>query len=260
MFFKKIVKKWIATFEEILTVRERQIFSIFIGVVIPTIIDFFTSFLFPIQNIFLKMSNLAFEVLLPSMVIYLLWARISYLQSDSETNSLTKLRNRKGMMTAVSEKVFSIQRVLNGLITPSPNFGVVAIDLDNFKKVNDAFGHSAGDEVLIIIADIMNKIFTRLKSGDDINCRIGGDEFISILCNTSLDVTKERATMFCKAVASDTRLHFDGFNITVSVGVSTMHYLQTSKMEDIEVALHNAILEADRAAYLSKKNGKNCVS
>jgi len=122
MFFKKIVKKWIATFEEILTVRERQIFSIFIGVVIPTIIDFFTSFLFPIQNIFLKMSNLAFEVLLPSMVIYLLWARISYLQSDSETNSLTKLRNRKGMMTAVSEKVFSIQRVLNGLITPFSEF------------------------------------------------------------------------------------------------------------------------------------------
>jgi diguanylate cyclase (GGDEF) domain len=139
--------------------------------------------------------------------------------------------------------------------TQPANFplATVRIDLDDFKKVNDQFGHAAGDEALRHLAAIL-----RLKARErDRVYRAGGDEFV-ILCS---DTSKEEAFGTMRRVAEDLRrkpvrwVNEAGvsteFPITISVGVA-----ECGQADEL-----NATLEiADKAAYESKANGKNQIT
>lgn len=183
--------------------------------------------------------------------------QVAELLVDAIKDPLTGALNRRGASRALLRQVGITQRTLKGILTPFPHFGIIAFDLDNFKSVNDTSGHDIGDQALIDVVDIVRGIFHR---DTDIICRSGGDEFLIIMSNTSLDQVMRHAETLRVAIVRDKRLHFEGFSVTASVGVSTIALAETSRQEEIEAAFHNAKVEADHAAYHSKQNGRNNVS
>ena len=155
----------------------------------------------------------------------------------SKTDSLTKLNNRNeiDVVLGVSESIFKRFK---------DTFSVILIDIDDFKHVNDTYGHLEGDKVLISLASILTK-YTR---DIDIVGRWGGEEFIIICPRTSQKDAIALAEKLKEKTAS-----FD-FGIvgkkTASFGVSSFRENDT---------LNELLLRVDNALYLSKSKGKNRV-
>lgn len=149
------------------------------------------------------------------------------LKKETYLDNLTQLNNRR-----VLENVSGFDSVIMG-------------DVDYFKKINDSYGHSKGDEVLVAISQVLNE-YVR---DTDIVCRWGGEEFVILLKNCN-DQDAYRKAMLLKEKISDLKYMF-GFEITMSFGVS--NFL-------LEKPVKKAINEADKALYKSKQNGRNKVT
>lgn len=128
-------------------------------------------------------------------------------------------------------------------------FGLLFIDLDGFKKINDSFGHEAGDAVLCIVAD---RLMQCVRESDTV-ARLGGDEFVVIARNTGTRKDVEVIAMrFNDALSTTIALPQGDARIGGSVGIS--QFPENSK--DGEELLR----QADRAMYQAKRNGKNQFS
>nr|WP_321459990.1 sensor domain-containing diguanylate cyclase [uncultured Vibrio sp.] len=157
---------------------------------------------------------------------------IDQLQLDTLTDAMTGLLNRRGLDKAVEN--------LREQNTP---FSVLALDIDYFKKVNDSFGHDAGDALLKSVATLIQD---QARKGDVV-CRSGGEEFIVFLTKTELEqafLVAERVRQSIESQEFSTVGH-----VTISAGVS--HW--NGANEPINAALKNA----DDALYQAKHNGRN---
>ena len=121
-------------------------------------------------------------------------------------------------------------------------------DVDHFKRLNDTYGHLAGDEVLRALGDLLRNC----ARASDIPCRYGGEEFVVVLPEMSLEVARERAELVRQDFA-DLRIAFDGIQLgsTVSIGVSVYPDHGTTANELIDAA--------DQALYEAKHTGRNRV-
>jgi diguanylate cyclase (GGDEF)-like protein len=127
-------------------------------------------------------------------------------------------------------------------------FGLIAIDLDNFKHLNDTYGHQAGDSALIAATTIFK---THLRQSD-VACRFGGDEFSLILPQTNKTQTFEIADRIRHSMQNASHdVNGKLISITASLGVSS---------SDDATSIDELIQKADDAMYLSKKAGRNKVS
>jgi diguanylate cyclase len=162
----------------------------------------------------------------------------------SETDSLTGAFNR-GAFDAIIADLVS-RREVSG-----KGFSLLMMDLDNFKAINDTYGHITGDRVLVALAQ---KCKGMLR-GDDTIARYGGEEFAIILPGASLRNSVKKGKQICQAIAG-TRYAIDEsaqgnyLSVTVSVGVSTLRKGDT---------VADLIDRADRALYQAKETGKNRV-
>lgn len=161
-------------------------------------------------------------------------------------------------------QIFNKQYLLDALETEfkvSQSTGkplsVIYYDLDFFKKVNDNYGHNAGDFVLKESAGITKKVIRK----DDIQCRYGGEEFVIILPNTPLSAAHELAERIRVAIETfvfllDVELNGSKQTVkhqqTISVGVSQL----TPQMKTIKDLLESA----DKKLYTSKQTGRNKVT
>ena len=123
--------------------------------------------------------------------------------------------------------------------------GILMIDVDDFKSINDTFGHDVGDYVIKTVANIIK---TSARSSDYI-CRYGGDEFVVAFIDCPQRVVKERAQRILQEVTD--RLKLQDREITLSIGIAMN--------DNNEKILENLIKKADAAMYYSKKTGKNQV-
>ena len=125
-------------------------------------------------------------------------------------------------------------------------YALVIVDLDNFKEINDQFGHQVGDQTLTKLGEAMK---TTLRESD-LACRWGGDEFVFFLPNTTINL----AEGFCKRIHSviEESTHFSGLKIklSASIGVSSFPDMIADDIEELVSA-------ADTAMYMSKKGGGN---
>lgn len=121
------------------------------------------------------------------------------------------------------------------------------LDLDHFKRINDNYGHLAGDKVLKIIASVLRK---RLR-GTDFIARFGGEEFVLLVPNTSLAVGAKLAETLRAAIEA-CPFHFKGerVTITVSMGMTTFKAGEHSDL---------VLKRADQALYRAKNAGRNRV-
>lgn len=126
---------------------------------------------------------------------------------------------------------------------------VLMIDVDYFKKINDEYGHLAGDFIL----QVMGKMLRESCRKSDIVCRYGGEEFLVILPGADLQDSKIVAEKLRKAIEKEiVEFEKHKINITVSIGSAEINV----GMETAE----QAIARADRALYHSKESGRNMVS
>jgi len=134
---------------------------------------------------------------------------------------------------------------------------LLLLDLDHFKKINDTYGHAVGDDVLIAVADTLQKEVREC----DILVRFGGEEFVIIFTNTSCENGIQFATRIRKKIAG---LKLDITNpplsVSVSIGVFCLdpECYSMDKAES-EISIDQTVHYADTALYQAKKQGRNCV-
>jgi diguanylate cyclase len=163
---------------------------------------------------------------------------------SANTDGLTGVNNRK----ALDEYLRSL--VERNSISRQP-FSLLMMDLDDFKQLNDTYGHTVGDRMLLAFAE---KCRASVRS-DDFLARYGGDEFTLILPGASLRNAKKKAKHLCKTIAgaryaADDSPKADIVSITVSIGVCAYRKDDTVK---------TLIERADRCLYKAKEAGKNRV-
>lgn len=155
---------------------------------------------------------------------------------------LTGLYNRRYAMTHLAHCVDNARDSRSDL-------AVILVDLDHFKVINDTYGHTVGDTVLISVAQ-------RLKEAvraSDMIARIGGEEFMILLVDTPPLIAQTLADRLCRVIA-DTALPDITHPITASMGLRSFgpHIQETSPQELFE--------QADTALYQAKSNGRNQVA
>lgn len=159
------------------------------------------------------------------------------------TDPLTGLKNRR---YAIS----SLKQIAENSNTNGKPFAVMMLDLDRFKRVNDTYGHPAGDAVLKAAAE---RIESGLRS-DDIIARLGGEEFIVIMPETTpkdAQVAGERLRLMIEDIPFKLPDNDDALHLTVSIGIAVGNLGTPASL---------LIEEADRALYAAKEEGRNLVN
>ena len=146
-------------------------------------------------------------------------------------------------LTGLIRKKYFDQK-LHKLFGDHNSFALVVVDIDNFKNINDTFGHQIGDEVLRIFATLLKE---NLRN-KDIIARWGGEEFLFVIQIESINTAIERVEMIRKVIASYPFKMVEG--ITASFGIAWRE-----EEDDPDTLLRRA----DKALYLAKQSGKNQV-
>ena len=160
------------------------------------------------------------------------------LDLQARTDALTGLLNRRGFETQMAFAVALARR-------SSRPLSLITVDVDHFKRVNDTYGHEAGDEVLRRLARTLE---SRLR-GSDVVARLGGEEFVALLPDTDLNGAQSIAQALVTAMAEQQEPVVG--TITVSAGVATMR-----GAEDNGAAM---LRRGDAALYEAKGQGRNRV-
>ena len=156
----------------------------------------------------------------------------------SSVDPLTKLFNRQYLYVRMEEEIKRFERY-------NTTFSILLIDIDDFKKVNDIYGHQKGDKVLLQISQLLNQSLRDL----DMCARYGGEEFIIVLPHTGINLAEEIA----ERIRSRIQNHYsENLKLTISIGLSNCPSSATTK--------YKLIKQADSALYDSKKRGKNQIT
>lgn len=165
------------------------------------------------------------------------------LMKQANFDSLTGLYNRR---YADQYLKATIKRFLR----KNEPFAVMMLDIDKFKAVNDQYGHSSGDEVLI---QVSKRLTSRLRKMDML-ARFGGEEFLIVLPDTNLQDCQEIAERMRKTIARKPICipsQSSPINVTISVGATIAGNTTTGRRQVVNCA--------DTALYNAKSNGRNCV-
>jgi diguanylate cyclase (GGDEF)-like protein len=168
--------------------------------------------------------------------------RADYFRDLATRDGMTGLWNRREFVTLAEAETRRAARY------PSP-VSLLMFDIDNFKSVNDRFGHDVGDRVIVNIARVCE---AEIRASDIVG-RLGGEEFAVLLPETALTAAMIFAERLRAAVAASAICLGDHeLRTTVSIGVSE------KTGNDLSVA--ELLKRADLALYQSKRSGRNCVS
>ncbi|MBI5449913.1 MAG: GGDEF domain-containing protein [Gammaproteobacteria bacterium] len=186
-------------------------------------------------------ETMMLEYLLCALV-YPLRNAITYRQALTAAlkDPLTGVNNRMALESTLLRETEVARRYNNPL-------GIVVIDIDHFKQVNDLYGHAAGDHVLRLVAQVMSN---SIRS-TDILFRAGGEEFILLLSNTDINgalLISERI----RRNIEETQYSFDNHQIPVTASFGVANFKDGDSSETL-------LARADKAMYKAKHNGRNNV-
>lgn len=160
------------------------------------------------------------------------------LRRDAQHDGLTGLLNRRSLEAAVSERCAARER-----------FGVLFMDLDHFKSINDRFGHDVGDRVLVATAHVLR---AGLRPGDLV-ARYGGEEFVALINGAGPESARLVAERLRSSVAEMPPMPRGPERVSISIGATVF---DPHKLEEPLVEL---LRRADLALYAAKRGGRNRV-
>lgn len=187
-------------------------------------------------------ANIAASALENAMLFESMKSAQEHLEEISIRDDLTKLYNRRHFYNRLKEEFSRCERYNQAL-------SLILFDIDDFKKINDTYGHAQGDKTLIQIASLLKK--TSRKS--DLPARIGGDEFAVLIPSTDLDGAVDLAQRIHNKIQGQKMKGAENERLSISIGVSTCHNKNVKTVEDL-------VRTADEAMYKSKAKGKGEVS
>jgi diguanylate cyclase (GGDEF)-like protein len=161
---------------------------------------------------------------------------------EAVTDELTKVFNRRYFEESIRNE---IEKALCG----NKNLGLMMVDIDYFKHLNDTFGHQAGDGYLKSIAGIIKSFL----SETDIPARYGGDEFVIVLpSRTPVEcvIIAEQIRNSVKQLCSQMQFEDSSFQVNTTVSIGVTSYVPGDSCEDF-------LLRADKLLYSAKKSGRN---
>lgn len=181
------------------------------------------------------LTNIRKEISNPKLIGEAFIGKIAELSS---VDPLTKMYNRQHMFLKLEEEIIRYKRYGAG-------FSILMIDIDDFKRINDSYGHPEGDNVLVTISGLINKSIRDL----DLSFRYGGEEFLVILPHTEMQLAVTMAERLRENISDH---YLASLKVTISTGLSNC----PKSAIEAEALLQ----KADDALYISKTNGKNMVS
>ena len=156
-------------------------------------------------------------------------------QEEASVDPLTGVANRR-----------SFDRVLRASMEGrNRRFVLAVLDVDDFKRINDTFGHTSGDEVLKMVAETLKGAVR----GDDVVARIGGDEFALVAQGLTL-AQADRRMRSMMATLSEANVGMNGAHVTVSCGIAEFSAGDTAQ---------SLMSRADEAVYEAKRSGKHHI-
>lgn len=158
-------------------------------------------------------------------------------KETARTDTLTQISNRLAFNEFGEMEIRRCRRY-------GHPFSIIYMDVDNFKVINDRFGHRSGDRLLVLLAEALRANFRET----DLVARLGGDEFSIILVETEADGARQALGRVCEVLEKIPRM---GSLVTLSIGLLTFTHPPATFDE--------AVRRADELMYLAKNKGKNCI-
>ncbi|MEA1956297.1 MAG: diguanylate cyclase [Campylobacterota bacterium] len=182
------------------------------------------------------------ELKLNSLIVELKNSKAE-LEKLASTDHLTKLYNRRYFLDVAEHTLDLASRDLKKL-------SIAMLDIDKFKLVNDNYGHQVGDDVLVMVSNVLRNNMRK----SDLLCRFGGEEFIILLPETCCDDSKIVADKLREKIESEVIELEDGrtLQVTGSFGISSLIHEKDTILEQI-------IARADEALYDAKETGRSKV-
>nr|MDA3813640.1 GGDEF domain-containing protein [Candidatus Cloacimonadota bacterium] len=198
---------------------------------------------------FVLIASIVLLVLLVLLVIIVLVLSSKYkmkkkhsmdMEKMAKTDPLTQLPNRRAVLDQISYEAVRFKR-------NSEPFTIIISDIDNFKDVNDKYGHAAGDKALITLSNLINKTIRK----QDICARWGGEEFLFLLPGTDNKGSKIITEKIRRKIEKE-KIEYKGYMISITMTFGICSFSKS-------ITTDECISRADKALYEGKKLGKNRI-
>jgi diguanylate cyclase (GGDEF)-like protein len=177
----------------------------------------------------------------------MLESRNRALEQQTYSDPLTGLLNR-GRLNEI------LRREFEAALSEGGPLSVGFVDVDHFKRINDGYGHQAGDTALVSIA----RALTEQMRKTDIVARYGGEEFVVVLPGTSEEAAFTLLERMRKRL-SELELSVDDVNVSITVSIGLATHLKERQPSDDMGSADDLMRAADRALYAAKREGRNCT-
>lgn len=164
------------------------------------------------------------------------------------TDVLTGWNNRRYLLVRLNEELARARRDAKRLVC-------LMLDIDHFKRVNDNWGHAAGDSVL---REIAQRVESQVRASD-VAARYGGEEFVVLLPGTDVASAKLLAERIRTAVSQTPIALPNGEEVTITASIGISEVLPAPEADDLKTVGDSLIARADVALYAAKSAGRNCV-
>ena len=171
--------------------------------------------------------------------------QVKNIKEESQQDHLTRIYNRKYIDRFLSEE-FEHANINHWPLS------LAFIDIDNFKEINDSYGHLAGDKVLTAIAEFFSSNIRQT----DVLARYGGDEFILVLPGATSDIAEAMLSRLVSLLNKTLKIEFENKVIRTSVSIGLATHMDKHDFD----TLKDFIRAADKALYKAKAAGRNCLA
>ncbi|MGB5336186.1 MAG: DUF484 family protein [Woeseiaceae bacterium] len=164
------------------------------------------------------------------------------------TDVLTGWNNRRYLLVRLNEELARARRDGQRLVC-------LMLDIDHFKRVNDSWGHAAGDAVL---REIAQRVEAQVRASD-VAARYGGEEFVVLLPGTDVAAAKRLAERIRNAVSETPIALPNGEEVTITASIGISEIQPAPEIDDLKTVGDALIARADVALYAAKSAGRNCI-
>jgi diguanylate cyclase (GGDEF)-like protein len=184
-----------------------------------------------------------------AVMVFVLHSKVRELlahhQGLAHRDPLTGLLNRRGLAVRSGQ-------LRDHAVASSQQLAALVVDIDHFKRLNDDHGHSAGDEVLAVVAGVLEDSI----GPDALAVRTGGEEFLVLLATASDQAVRTTADRIRRSVVEVTSVTCPQWPVTVSIGSA---WVEPTSHEEGNEVLRDLVAKADSALYAAKHSGRNRV-